>query len=913
MRGRLSDDRWRAVIPHLDRALELTDDELGPWLASLRADDAALAEDVEALLEKRRALEAEGFLSEGPAPPSWSSLAGLVVGAYTLRTQIGQGGMGSVWLAERSDGRYQGVAAVKLLNASLVGKDGEARFRREGSVLARLRHPNIAHLVDAGVSPLGQPYLVLEHVDGERIDRHCDSREMSVEARIRLFLAVLAAVAHAHANLVVHRDIKPSNVLVTPDGQVKLLDFGIAKMLESEDGREVTSLTRAGESALTPEYAAPEQLTGGDVTTATDVHALGVLLYVLLAGRHPAGGDTSSAAALVRAIVDTVPSRLSEAAVAEREAQPAPAAVAAARATTPRKLRRTLRGDLDNIVARALKKRPSERYASAEAMADDLRRYLDRRPVHARPDSLGYRARKLVARNRVAVAAGAVTLSALVAAAAVSVWQWRAAARQRDRALVQLQRAEATNDLTGFLLSEATPSGGRPITNAELLARGEALIGRRFAGDPALRVHMMLTLAERYQENQQFDRERATLERAFDLSRGIADVGLRARAACARAASLAEKGDHAAAEALFAEAFAALSTLPDAAWEEAGCRLRESTLAKLEGDVARSIASAERAVGLEEARGGPAGGEYEALAALASAYSQGGRFAAADATYRRLVALLDAQGRGETRPAAFALNNWSAMLQNAGQHLAALPLSERAIAIARAQDSENGASLTELSTYGSGLCVVGRSREAVPVLEEALAKARRSGSPRRLFVTLGIASSAYRETGALDEAAGVLAEAEALLEADATRTPQLQAALERYRSRLSLARGDAPGAVQRAVQSLRRLDAARRPPVDMLATMLVLAEAQNANGDFDAALKTADAAWNAASDRLGEMRQSYHVGLAHLERGVARIGEGDREGGRGDLRHAVRHLQPSVGPDAPSTRRAEAELRRLGS
>src|SRR5687768_7932327 len=501
MRARLSTERWREVIPHLDRALELPGHGRAAWLAALRGEDPALAADVEALLERHEALEEQGFLSETPIPASWSSLDGQVIGAYTLRSRIGQGGMGSVWLAERSDGRYQGTAAVKLLNASLVGRDGEARFRREGSVLARLRHPHIAQLIDAGVSPAGQPYLVLERVDGERIDRFCEAGGLGVEARIRLFLDVLAAVAHAHANLVVHRDIKPSNVLVATDGRVKLLDFGVAKLLESEGGGEVTALTREGQSALTPEYAAPEQLTGGDVTTATDVYALGVLLYVLLTGRHPSlpgGREMSSPAELIKAVVDTEPVRLSD-------------------AVTLKKLRGALRGDLDNIVAKALKKRPAERYVSADAMADDLRRYLDDRPVLARADSLGYRAGKFLARNRLAVGAAVIVVLALVTGASVAVWQARTAARQRDLALVQLHRAEATNDLTSFLLSEATPSAGRPISNAELLARGEALIARRFADDPALRVHMLLTLADRYQENQQFDRQGQTVESAFAL------------------------------------------------------------------------------------------------------------------------------------------------------------------------------------------------------------------------------------------------------------------------------------------------------------------------------------------------------------------------------------------------------------
>src|SRR5687768_6598151 len=219
MPARISPERWRVVIPYLDAALELDDDDRTAWLDALRAQDASLAADVADLLQKHDVLDAQGYLDggvQGHTRPT--SLAGQVLGAYTLREQLGQGGMGTVWLADRSDGRYQGVAAVKLLNASLVGREGEQRFRREGNILAQLRHPHIAHLIDAGVSPSGQPYLVLERVDGERIDGYCDARSLGIEERLRLFLDVLAAVSHAHANLVVHRDLKPSNVLVTTGG-----------------------------------------------------------------------------------------------------------------------------------------------------------------------------------------------------------------------------------------------------------------------------------------------------------------------------------------------------------------------------------------------------------------------------------------------------------------------------------------------------------------------------------------------------------------------------------------------------------------------------------------------------------------------------------------------------------------------
>ncbi|HEY0483171.1 MAG TPA: serine/threonine-protein kinase [Kofleriaceae bacterium] len=607
MASRLSSEHWKQLAPYLDRAFELGDDDREPWLVALRRDEPSIARDLEALLERHRLFDAEGVPAGSPAPapplaPARATFAGQTLGAYTLLAPLGQGGMGSVWLAERSDGRFHGRAAIKLLNARLVGQGSEARFRREGSILARLRHPHIAHLIDAGVSPSGQPYLVLEHVDGHRIDRYCDDRELGVEARVRLFLEVLAALSHAHARLVVHRDLKPSNVMVDATGRVKLLDFGIAKLLEIAPG-EVTALTRDGPQALTPRYAAPEQLTGGDITTATDVYAMGALLHVILTGRHPAGSVTRAPADLIRTIVDTEPARLSEAVASEAtpeataEATPeamadaTPEVVATRRATTPRKLHAALRGDLDHIVAKALKKAAAERYPSADAMADDLRRHLELRPVRARADSFGYRTRRFAARNRAAVGAALIVVAALVTGTGVAVWQARTAERQRDRALVQLSRAEATSDLAGFLLSEATPSAGRPVTSAELLARGEALVERRFAGEPALQAHMLLMLSERYHDNDQFDRWQATVDRAFALSRTSADIGLRSRAACGKAAAIDDRGNVRDSDTLLAAALRDLAAQPDAATDaaadEAYCRVCEANMANRRGAAPR--------------------------------------------------------------------------------------------------------------------------------------------------------------------------------------------------------------------------------------------------------------------------------------------------------------------------------------
>ncbi len=404
----LSPETWQKLSRHLDEALEMKEEDRGAWLASLREKDPGLASHLGNLLREHQVLSQEHFLEKGPATPlpAAAAMAGQAIGPYTLVSLIGEGGMGSVWLAERNDGRFERRAAVKLLRAHLLGSAGGERFKREGTILARLAHPNIAQLLDAGISASGQPFLVLEYVEGRDIVAHSDQRRLDVEGRLRLFLDVLRAVAHAHANLIVHRDIKPSNVLVRTDGQVKLLDFGIAKLLEDEGAEGMgTLLTREGGAALTPRFAAPEQVTGGPVTVATDVYASGALLYVLLTGQHPAGPGPHSPADLVKAIVETETLRPSNVLDPQRDSTDGAVEAAANRASTPDKLRRSLRGDLDTIVAKALKKNPQERYVSATAFADDLQRYLRHEPISARPDTLMYRTGKFLRRQRLPVAA----------------------------------------------------------------------------------------------------------------------------------------------------------------------------------------------------------------------------------------------------------------------------------------------------------------------------------------------------------------------------------------------------------------------------------------------------------------------------------------------------------------------------
>jgi serine/threonine protein kinase/Tfp pilus assembly protein PilF len=524
---RLSADRWRTLSPFLDEALEIANGERAAWLASIRARDAVLAADLQLLLSEHDALNESRFL-EGTvplAPDPAPSMEGQILGAYRLLSLIGQGGMGTVWLAERCDGRFEGRAAVKLLNIGSFGRAGEERFRREGTILARLTHPHIAHLIDAGVSMTGQPYLVLEHVDGQRIDCYCDEHALGVEARLRLFLDVLEAVAHAHANLIVHRDIKPANVIVSVDGQVKLLDFGIAKLLEGDATRgdsatDTSALTREAGAALTPEYAAPEQLAGGPVTTATDVYALGVLLYVLLSGQHPAGAAVRSPAPLMRAIVDEAPRRLSDAVVGRTEAPDALTRHAARCGTTPARLRRTLRGDLDIIVAKALKKNAVERYASVSALADDLRRVLHQEPISARQDSLGYRAATFVRRH----VRGVMTFAAVVLLLSGSTAFYTIRlATERDRAQREAAKAAKVSEVLTGLLSGADPIASRATqdgpTVRSLLDAGADQVQRDLVGQPEAQAEILTLMGRLYRRYGAYDKAQHLLEQALASGR----------------------------------------------------------------------------------------------------------------------------------------------------------------------------------------------------------------------------------------------------------------------------------------------------------------------------------------------------------------------------------------------------------
>ena len=904
----LSRDRWQAVSPLLDRALEMADEERTAWLRSLREQDPALAADLEMLLDERVALSREGFL-EGTAPrrPELPSLAGQTFGAYTLTSLIGQGGMGNVWLAKRSDGRFEGQVAVKLLNASLVGRAGEERFRREGNILARLSHPHIARLIDAGVSPGGQPFLVLEYVPGEPIDRYCDGKGLGVEARLRLFLDVLEALAHAHANLVVHRDIKPSNVLVGTDGGVKLLDFGIAKLLEAEAGAGAsTALTREGGRALTPEYAAPEQVTGGAITTATDVHALGTLLYLLLTGRHPAQAALSSAADLIKAIVETEPPRLSDA-VTDTRAQSAATLTSNAlrRSTSPDGLHRVLKGDLDTIVAKALKKNPEERYTSVTALADDLRRTLDHEPISARPDTLPYRLGKFIRRNRATVTAGSLAAMGLVAATGVSLQQMREARRQRDEAVYEKKRADSQVEFQYLLLASL---GNARVTMREIVDQGKVLLEREYAGEPRLGASIALALAERYSELGQPELQAEMLGRAETLALrgGAKDILLRSR--CHQALNLRKRDLADQASALLDRIQPELTNAAPPVLAE--CLQLQAEVEIKAGHFDSAAALGRRSATIMESLGETAGTPYvSVLNTLANALENAKRRREALEIYGRIAALFDNSGRDKTMGRNIIRNNIGIALSNLGEMTAAAPVLQETLEEFGRSNPSGDVHPAILINYCRTMLFL-RNLDAAGTWYERLYRqsAARDDVAMQDDGAYGMAEVELLR-GRLAEAERWIAEEKRANARLSTPRPASGPALE---GALAHARGDLAAARAGFGEALRALGYFEgKRTYQMRSVLIRAAEAALDAGAPGEALAYAQAAHEiASSDSLTETRSAY-VGEARLVEGRGLLASGDTAGARAVLMRALVALRSGAGESHPRTREAEGLLTQL--
>jgi len=729
----LSPQRWQEIDSLFEQALERPPAERSQWLESACSHDPELHRAVRELLESANAAQsqlgeslsefAEPLLNELRTELDVEDPSGLpqnaMVGPYRVLREIGRGGMGTVYLAERADAQFRKQVALKVVKRGMDTDEVLRRFRYERQILASLEHPHIARLYDGGATDDGRPYLVMEYIEGQPITRYSDEHRLDVDDRLRLFTAVCEAVQFAHRNLVVHRDIKPSNILVTADGCVKLLDFGIAKLL-SPNEPAADLRTRTELRLLTPEYAAPEQLRGEPVTTASDTYALGVVLYQLLTGRRPKRGTGIERPSAVIGGSRRAPANDAE--------QSAIVGVADRRRSTPHRLRRRLQGDLDTIVLRALAEEPDRRYASAEELLADIRRHLAGMPVAARGDSVAYRAAKFVRRNRVGVLAASLAILSLIGGLSAALWQAKTASRERDVARLERARAEQVSSFVLSLFEAADPLADRREVNEslsvrDLIDRGAQRLRQDLANQPRLRAQMITTLGRVYINLGMYDSAEALLKEVLeDPSAPEASDKTRALALAALAEVHDWRGEYGKADSLYQEMAA----------------LYESQHWPPDDDFIR------------------------ALSARAVIVSKLGRNEEAAALHERAMQLVYAQKAERGKLYVDVLNNVGVHYHGLGQYARAEPLFREALAVERSLVPPDHPRLVPtLNNLASAIHYQGRYDEAAALYKEAIAIARRAYGEDHFFIGKFLENLAtlYDDQGAYEEAEPLYREA----------------------------------------------------------------------------------------------------------------------------------------------------------
>jgi tetratricopeptide (TPR) repeat protein len=883
--------QWQVLSRLLDEYLELDAAERAERLHQLTQDDPDLARELTALLDSHEAAARRHFLEHSaPNPLEESTLsAGQVVDRYTLDHLIGEGGMGAVWLAHRSDGRYEGEVAIKFLRLLSTGKDGAQRFQREGQVLARLKHSNVAQLLDAGVTAGNVPYLVLEYVQGEPIDQWCTARALNVRSRIELFLQVLAAVSHAHGKLILHRDLKPSNILVTAEGQAKLLDFGIAKLLEAG----ANEVTRVAERAFTLDYAAPEQIQGGEVTTATDVYSLGVLLYLLLTGQHPTSIDTLTPAERIRAVVETEPTRPSTL-VAKTGAPRALSASAAQHA-------RVLRGDLDNILAKALKKNSEERYPTADALAQDLRRYLNGQPVTARADSVSYRFRKFLMRNALAASAAAIVMIAIVAAALVSLWQAREARAQRDRALALSARNAAVVDFVSGMLIEGAPDD-QPIRLSELLTTSEQLLLNQEV-DPEHQAAILDLLSEYHLATGNPTAAQPLLDRALKLMETSQDAALRATLICnnAYAISLQNRRDEAIAALEFGIGMSRIDPLA-----ASRCLQKRAFVAQSFNDPEAALRYAlDAQAQLQLAAYRNPLHEASLLGDIAYAHYLSGNAAEADRFYAQALVRFEELGRADS-PSTYSIrNNWGIASYAAGDIRRALENYDEALRISKQRNPTSDPPIYLLTNRALALTSLARYSEALKTFEEALAGARRANSIAAQLHALVNRAGTYLLMEDYARTERELAEIERTY-ADAIPPDSVPAiAIRLIKGKLAAARGNVDGALAELDRAVAFFDERQMSVAPLIRALSARSEVCLVRGDLSAARADAERALKIARTLQSTKPHSSLTGLSLLQLAHVEAAAGSADVANALALDAYQHLAESLDPEHPDTLRAQ--------
>ncbi|MEZ5459288.1 MAG: protein kinase [Steroidobacteraceae bacterium] len=909
-----SEKRERAGQIFAD-ASELEPDAAERYVAEQCGTDRELLQEVRSLLKaadgadvffaeiaQRIGIAAALDSAESPASrgvPKWGA-AGDTFGPYTLLSPLGEGGGGSVWRAQRSDGRFDAQVAIKILANNPRLQATAERLRTEAQYLASMSHPHIARLLDAGVDEQGRAYLVLELIEGQRIDRYCNEHRLGLRDRVRLFTDVLGAVSHAHAHLVVHRDIKPSNVLVANDGSVKLLDFGIARLIREGATPSTQPATIDGRVALTPEYAAPEQLLGRPVTTATDVYSLGILLYELLGDRNPRGeSPLTSFAALVEASTRDPPMASTI------------AINASARGTTEVGLRRALRGDLDNILRKALAPEPAARYSTAHDFATDLGRYLSGEPVSAMPPTLGYRARKFVARHRGGVVSSLLALIALISALGIALQQMIEARQQRDAAEYQRQRVEASNEFYSLLLEEQG-SAAQPLTVLELLDRGADLLRTQFGDQQPFMGRVRFDLSRRYASLPERSRELEMLALAEESAKRSGDDELHASVLCAKAVSKLEL-DRAAAEPVAAEAeqvFTALSR-PDAETRFYCLRMRARMM---EGRGDRAGSTAMLLAGLRDYAGSKGVSAHHRallLTDIGHMYYKDSRFKDSLQFVDETLAVLEGAGRGRTQTYAKIEANRAAILAAAGEFAESMVTRERVIKrLEEAGWADRRGLMANLVNYSLGLVRLHRADEAVSVLNQVRADAESNSDALYVGFAELFLASARLELEELDTAEKHILAAKEVLSGSPGLWEQQLFLVDMLRAGIARKRGQYDEARETLQARLREAGypgaSGSSPNVGLLLEVMgrIELEAQN----FDLAERYFNEALPVREAQARDPDRSAYVGAVLVLRARALSGQGEREAAIADLVRAVVALGNGLGADNRETVEAKQLL-----
>ncbi|MFO1316570.1 MAG: serine/threonine-protein kinase [Burkholderiales bacterium] len=881
----LDADHLRRLSTLLDQALDLAEPERETWLARLAGEDASLGPMLRDLLARHATKETADLLPPIPAAVASAAAgdagaaeAGQAVGPYRLELPLGRGGMGEVWLASRLDGALKRKVALKLPHVTWVPGLAD-RFAREREILSGLEHPNIARLYDAGLDPRGRPYMALEYVEGMPIDAFCKARALSIAARIGLLLQVTDAVAFAHSRLVVHRDLKPGNMLVTADGQVRLLDFGIAKLLEGDTTRE-TALTQVAGRALTLDYASPEQIRGEPIGTASDVYSLGVVAFELLAGARPYRLKRGSAAELEEAIATA------DAPLASDVAEDAAA-------------KKSLRGDLDAILNKALKKDAAQRYRTVDAFAQDLRRHLAGEGVAARPDTLAYRVVRFARRRKVPLAAGAVVvavfvlaqgfgatavvIAALLAGLGAALWQARRAGVERDRAYALADRNSAVNVFVDTLLTKASRAG--PLTAQQLLEHSERLVEVEVKGNPDQHAFVLGMLAGAHSVSGSLIKARELLRRAGDIVAASSDDALRDSLAARLALIEGQLEDGDAAIASLDAIIARPGTAPEVRAEAHGHR---AYLAELRNDPAGELHHAQEALRWYRASPrAPKRLEPVYLSALASAYHFDGQNDAAVRHFAAAVAAYEALGLADSGACVLHLSNWAHAEQELGDLPRALELFDRCVATHLRASPD-----TPLSPYISAnrayvLMQMGRWAEAEAGYRDALAVTRQRGMALIAYSIANLFVELYVEQGRVADAEA------ALIAAQDDRPPSIPAmgptdsARLRAAACIAAARGDTAAAIAHAAE----LIGDGTPSPGVLVGLLERAGNYERAGEPERARADADAALALAKLLQGSRPWSFRTGHAHLIRARLAAAAGDADGARREAQAALPHLE----------------------